>query len=96
MHRAMAETLDRMITRIRELQSLARSGVNREQPRWPMLMLSSPKGWTGPGVVDGDPVEGPGGRTRCRSAKLAENPKHLRQLEEWMKSYRPQGSSCRR
>ena len=90
MHRAMAETLDRMIARIRELQSLARSGVNRERPRWPMLVLSSPKGWTGPGVVDGDPVEGTWRSHQVPLAKLAENPKHLRQLEEWMKSYRPQ------
>jgi len=90
MHRAMAETLDRMIARIRELQSRARSGGNRERPRWPMLVLSSPKGWTGPGVVDGEPVEGTWRSHQVPLAKLAEKPKHLRQLEEWMKSYRPQ------
>ena len=55
-----------------------------------MLVLSSPKGWTGPGVVDGDPVEGTWRSHQVPLAKLAENPKHLRQLEDWMKSYRPQ------
>ena len=82
--------LDHTIARIRELQSRARSGVDRERPRWPMLVLSSPKGWTGPDVVDGDPVEGTWRSHQVPLAKLAEKPKHLRQLEEWMRSYRPQ------
>ena len=90
MHRAMAETLDRMIARIRELQSHARAGGASERPRWPMLVLSTPKGWTGPGVVDGQPVEGTWRSHQVPLAKLAEKPEHLRQLEEWMKSYRPQ------
>jgi xylulose-5-phosphate/fructose-6-phosphate phosphoketolase len=90
MHRAMAETLDRMIARIRELQSHARAGGASERPRWPMLVLSTPKGWTGPDVVDGQPVEGTWRSHQVPLAKLAETPEHLRQLEEWMKSYRPQ------
>ncbi len=89
-HRAMAETLDRMIARIRELQSHARAGGASERPRWPMLVLTTPKGWTGPDVVDGEPVEGTWRSHQVPLAKLAEKPEHLRQLEEWMKSYRPQ------
>ncbi len=90
MHREMAQTLDRMIVRIRELQSRARSGEAHERPRWPMLVLSTPKGWTGPDVVDGQPVEGSWRSHQVPLAKLAEKPEHLRQLEEWMQSYRPQ------
>ena len=84
MHRIMAQTLDQTIARIRELQSRARSGGDRERPRWPMLVLSSPKGWTGPDVVDGEPVEDSWRSHQVPLAKLAEKPEHLRQLEAWM------------
>ena len=90
MHLAMAQALDRMIARIRELQSRARAGGAHERPHWPMLVLSTPKGWTGPGVVDGQPVEGTWRSHQVPLAQLAEKPEHLRLLGEWLQSYRPQ------
>ncbi len=60
------------------------------RPRWPMIVLRTPKGWTGPKVVDGLPVEGTWRAHQVPLAKVRENPEHLRQLEEWMRSYRPE------
>jgi xylulose-5-phosphate/fructose-6-phosphate phosphoketolase len=89
MHRLMAETLDHVITEIHEIQRQAREDGKTDRPTWPMIVLVSPKGWTGPKVVDGQPVEG---TFRAHQVPLSEpgnNPRHLKMLEQWMKSYRP-------
>ena len=89
-HQSLAGTLDRILLQIRQIQSSARSGgetQNLERPRWPMIVFCTPKGWTGPKFVDGLPVEG---TWRAHQVPIADmrNPEHLKQLEEWMKSYR--------
>jgi xylulose-5-phosphate/fructose-6-phosphate phosphoketolase len=89
MHELMAETLDRVLDRIGEIQRDARERGVTARPRWPMIVLASPKGWTGPKVVDGKPTEGSWRSHQVPLAGLAQNPAHLRQLEEWMRSYRP-------
>jgi xylulose-5-phosphate/fructose-6-phosphate phosphoketolase len=91
-HQRLAGALDGVLAAILKIQSAARSAAQRkdpERPRWPMIVFRTPKGWTGPKVVDGKPVEG---TWRAHQVPIAdfENPEHLRQLEEWMKSYRPQ------
>ncbi len=91
-HQSLAGTLDAILARIRQIQGAARSPGRVERivrPRWPMIVLRTPKGWTGPKVVDGKPVEG---TWRAHQVPLADlkNPEHLKQLEQWMKSYRPQ------
>jgi xylulose-5-phosphate/fructose-6-phosphate phosphoketolase len=89
MHQAMAATLDQVVAEIQRIQQQARSeGVHR--PRWPMIVLRSPKGWTGPAVVDGKQVEGSWRSHQVPLAGLAENPSHLRMLEDWLRGYRPQ------
>jgi xylulose-5-phosphate/fructose-6-phosphate phosphoketolase len=91
MHQLMAEALDEAIESIRHIQSEARNGVTSTRPRWPMIVLRSPKGWTGPKVVDGLQVEG---TFRAHQVPLlvdAEHPDHVEQLEAWMHSYRPEG-----
>jgi len=67
MHEAMAATLDTAVEQIKKIQQDARIHGNGARPRWPMIVFNSPKGWTGPKMVDGLQVEGPSGRTRCRS-----------------------------
>ena len=89
-HRQMAVTLDEMIESIRTIQRTARERRVFERPRWPMLVLQTPKGWTGPNCVDGVMVEDSWRSHQVPLAQLAENPAHLRMLEEWLKSYRPQ------
>ena len=89
MHQAMAAALDEIVTEIRRIQDDARSG-NRTRPRWPMIVLRTPKGWTGPAVVDGLPVEGTFRAHQVPLAKLAEHPEHVRALEAWMRSYNPE------
>ncbi|MFD2420943.1 phosphoketolase family protein [Amycolatopsis pigmentata] len=89
MHRAMAEALDATITDIRRIQDEARSGGRTERPSWPMLVLRTPKGWTGPSIVDGVPVEGTWRAHQVPLAAVRENPEHLAMLEEWLRSYRP-------
>src|SRR5579872_770985 len=90
MHQRMAGTLDTIIAEIRSIQHKARLQGVKERPLWPMIILRSPKGWTGPKVVDGKPVEGTWRAHQVPLAELASKPEHLRQLEEWMKSYRPE------
>jgi xylulose-5-phosphate/fructose-6-phosphate phosphoketolase len=90
MHQAMASALDAAVERIRECQGLARRRGDTTRPRWPMIVLVSPKGWTGPKVVDGLPVEGTFRAHQVPLSDPAGNPEHLRQLEEWLRSYRPQ------
>jgi xylulose-5-phosphate/fructose-6-phosphate phosphoketolase len=89
-HLAMATTLDRIVTRICEIQSAARSSGFRERPRWPALVLHTPKGWTGPSEVDDVQVENSWRSHQVPLSELAEKRGHLRLLEEWMRSYRPE------
>jgi xylulose-5-phosphate/fructose-6-phosphate phosphoketolase len=89
-HRLMAATLDRVFDRIGEIQRQARAEGFKERPRWPMIVLRTPKGWTCPKIVDGLPLEGTFRAHQVPLAEVKTNPEHLRLLEEWMKSYRPQ------
>ncbi|HVT23286.1 MAG TPA: phosphoketolase family protein [Rhizomicrobium sp.] len=89
MHRLFAATLDRVISRIQDIQKAARSKAGApSRPLWPMIVLRSPKGWTGPKFVDGKPVEG---TWRAHQVPIAQinTPEHLKLLEDWMLSYRP-------
>jgi len=90
MHEAMAATLDRVIREILSIQQAARSRGELTRPRWPMIVLQSPKGWTGPKVVDGRPNEGSFRSHQVPLTDPAHHPEHLRQLEEWLRSYRPE------
>ena len=91
MHQTLAGTLDTILEQIRQIQRTARAGgatERPERPRWPMIVFRPPKGWTGPKFVDGKPVEGTWRAHQVPIADL-ENPEHLKQLEDWMRSYRP-------
>ncbi len=90
MHELMAATLDEVMTEISEIQRAARADGNRERPRWPMIVLRTPKGWTGPKIVDGLPAEGSFRSHQVPLANVRNNPSHLAQLESWMRSYRPE------
>ncbi len=90
MHEAMAATLDTVIERIRRIQADARVHGKTERPRWPMIVLRSPKGWTGPKMVDGKPNEGSFRSHQVPLSDPAKNPGHLQQLEQWLRSYRPE------
>jgi xylulose-5-phosphate/fructose-6-phosphate phosphoketolase len=90
MHQRMAATLDEVIPEIRRLQEEARTGRGPRRPRWPMIVLRTLKGWTGPKTVDGLPAEGSFRSHQVPLAELASRPDHLRALEEWMRSYRPE------
>jgi xylulose-5-phosphate/fructose-6-phosphate phosphoketolase len=90
MHQLMATTLDTVVADIQRIQRDARKNGFKQRPRWPMIILRSPKGWTGPAVVDGKPVEGTFRAHQVPVAQLATKPRHLKILEQWMKSYRPQ------
>ena len=90
MHRKMAATLDACHARIREIQDVARSGGEVTRARWPMIVLRSPKGWTGPAEVDGYKVAGYWRSHQVPLGGIHASPAHLRQLEEWLKSYRPE------
>ena len=90
MHERMAHVMDKVIEEIRDIQSNARENNDASRPQWPMIVLNSPKGWTGPKYVDGLQVEG---TFRAHQVPLHiddDHPGHLEQLEEWMKSYRPE------
>src|SRR5215471_17256968 len=88
-HQVMAATLDRILNSIRSIQRRARIEGKVERPRWPMVILRTPKGWTGPKEVDGQPVEGTWRSHQVPVTDVATNPAHLRILEEWLASYRP-------
>jgi xylulose-5-phosphate/fructose-6-phosphate phosphoketolase len=88
MHELMASTLERVIVEIQRIQSSARTGKNGTRPRWPMIVLRSPKGWTGPKVVDGLAVEGTFRSHQVPLIVDANHPEHLAQLEAWMRSYK--------
>ena len=90
MHQLMAATLDKVIAEIRQIQSDARERGVTERPRWPMIVLKTPKGWTGPKVVDGLPVEGTYRAHQVPLSEPTEHPEHLKILESWMRSYRPE------
>ena len=91
-HQSLAGTLDLVLAKIQRIQFEARSaraGENVQRPRWPMIVLRTPKGWTGPKFVDGKPVEG---TWRAHQVPIADfkTPEHLQQLDDWLRSYRPQ------
>src|SRR5205823_1185232 len=89
-HRTMAATMDEALSRIHEAQEIARGGGARvTRPRWPMIVLRTPKGWTGPKFVDGKKTEGSWRSHQVPIANLGTNPEHLALLEQWMWSYRP-------
>jgi xylulose-5-phosphate/fructose-6-phosphate phosphoketolase len=90
MHAEMAATLDRVIEDIRDIQQAARSGGDRSRPRWPMIVLRTPKGWTGPREVDGQQVEGTFRSHQVPLGATRTDRDQLRLLEEWMRSYRPE------
>ncbi len=93
MHQLMAATLEEVASEIEQIQRRAREESPthpRERPRWPMIVLRTPKGWTGPKFVDGLPMEGTFRSHQIPLADLAGNPEHLAQLEQWMRSYRPE------
>ncbi|HEX4073027.1 MAG TPA: phosphoketolase family protein [Planctomycetaceae bacterium] len=90
MHQLMGETLDTVVSEIKRIQTEARQGGSKGRPRWPMIVLKTPKGWTGPKVVDGQQVEGTYRSHQVPLSAPAKNPEHLRILESWLRSYKPQ------
>ncbi|MFC6020056.1 phosphoketolase [Plantactinospora solaniradicis] len=89
-HRELAATLDRVLDEIAEIQRRARGGERIERPRWPMLVLRTPKGWTGPAEVDGERIEDTFRAHQVPLEGVRDNPEHLAQLERWLRSYRPE------
>ena len=90
MHRRMVEALDEAFGEIQAIQREARQAGATARPRWPMIVLRTPKGWTGPKEVDGVPVEGTWRAHQVPLAGVRDNPAHLAQLEAWLRSYRPE------
>jgi len=90
MHQLMAAKLEAAIHEIHAIQERARDHHDRSRPTWPMIVLRSPKGWTGPKMVDGKPAEGTWRSHQVPFSEMAGHPEHLRLLEDWMKSYRPE------
>jgi len=90
MHQKMAATLDAVVAEIKAIQEDARVHGNKTRPRWPMIVLRSPKGWTGPKEVDGKKTEGYWRSHQVPIGNLATRPGHLELLEQWMKSYKPE------
>jgi xylulose-5-phosphate/fructose-6-phosphate phosphoketolase len=89
MHQLMAHTMDTVLEEIRVIQQAARTGKSAGLPAWPMIILRTPKGWTGPKVVDGKPVEDTWRAHQVPLTDFAKHPDHLKMLEDWMKSYKP-------
>jgi xylulose-5-phosphate/fructose-6-phosphate phosphoketolase len=90
MHKEMASLLDKVIEEIKSIKADAAKNKNAERPKWPMIIFKSPKGWTGPKKVNGLPVENSFRAHQVPITDPATNPKHLKQLEDWLKSYKPQ------
>ena len=90
MHGLMAAALDQVLDRIASIQKAARDRSETQRPRWPMIVLRTPKGWTGPKAVDGQLTEGTFRSHQVPLAEVRTNPEHLRALEAWMRSYRPE------
>ena len=89
-HLLMASTLDIVVKKIKEIQSEARTSGFYERPQWPMIILRTPKGWTGPDKVDDIQIEGTWRSHQVPLSELATKPRHVQLLEEWMKSYKPE------
>jgi xylulose-5-phosphate/fructose-6-phosphate phosphoketolase len=89
-HQALAATLDTVVDEIREIQRAAREDGVTERPRWPMIVLRTPKGWTGPKEIDGKPVEGNWRSHQVPMSEVRTNQKNREILETWMRSYRPE------
>lgn len=89
-HRAFAEALETAVLRIRSIQHQARNNGLESEPRWPAIVLRTPKGWTGPRIVDGVQIEGTFRAHQVPVAEVKTNPEHLAILEQWMRSYRPE------
>ena len=89
-HRVFADVLETCVLKIRDIQRVARQDGLKERPLWPIIVLRTPKGWTGPKVVDGLPVEGTFRAHQVPVSEVKSNPEHLRILEDWMRSYRPE------
>jgi xylulose-5-phosphate/fructose-6-phosphate phosphoketolase len=89
-HQAMAAALDAVLEEIAAIQRRAREEGESSRPRWPMIVLRTPKGWTGPEEVDGQRIEGTFRSHQVPLAELAERPDHLAALERWLRSYRPE------
>src|SRR5208283_1406557 len=90
MHELMAATLEKAIEDIRRFQTNARKNNETTRPRWPMIVLNSPKGWTGPKLVDGLQIEGTFRAHQVPLSDPATHPEHLKLLEDWLRSYRPE------
>ena len=90
MHQLIAETLDAVVEEIKTIQREAREKRTAQRPTWPMIILRTPKGWTGPKEVDGKKTEGSWRSHQVPIADIAEKPEHLTLLENWMKSYKPE------
>ena len=90
MHRLMAATLDAVVTEIQAIQDQARRKKDATRPRWPVIILRTPKGWTGPKEVDGKRTEGSWRSHQVPLAEMASKKQHIALLEKWMKSYKPQ------
>ena len=90
MHQLMAATLDTVLDEIEAIQTSVREAKVIERPQWPMIVLRTPKGWTGPKVVDGKPVEGTFRSHQVPVSEPAKNPEHLSILEHWLRSYEPE------
>jgi len=90
MHGHMAATVEACVQQIRSIQQTARSTGNPDRPRWPMIILRSPKGWTGPKQVDGHRVEGFWRAHQVPVLDVKSNPEHLKVVEDWLRSYRPE------
>lgn len=89
-HEEMAETADRVLEEIRAIQKHARENNDPKRPIWPMIVLKTPKGWTGPEVIDGKQVEGSWRSHQVPFGEVATHPERLKLLEEWLRSYRPE------
>ncbi len=90
MHQLMASVLEKTINEIKRIQGNARKNSDTTRPRWPMIVLKSPKGWTGPKVVDGQQIEGTSRAHQIPILVDSGHPEHLKLLENWMKSYKPE------
>src|SRR5205823_4481229 len=90
LHQLMAATLDEVVDEIHAIQHDARARRSTGRPAWPLIVLRTPKGWTGPKEVDGKPVEDTWRAHQVPHTDLAKKPGHQKMLEDWMKSYRPQ------
>ena len=90
MHQLMAAALDEAINEIKRIQAAARTNGVTERPRWPMIILRSPKGWTGPKEVDGKRAEDFWRSHQVPMSEVRDNPEHIKILEQWMKSYKPE------